>query len=57
MQSPIIIKATKDSFIAIDPIMGTTSYGLTYQEAIQNLWDASNLFDESLLEESIDKLN
>jgi predicted RNase H-like HicB family nuclease len=37
--------------------MGTTSYGLTYQEAIQNLWDASNLFDESLLEESIDKLN
>jgi len=57
MQSPIIIKATKDSFIAIDPIMATTSYGLTYQEAIQNLWDASNLFDESLLEESIDKLN
>ena len=51
MQNPIIVKATKDSFIAIDLISGTTSHGLTYQEAIQNLWDATNLFDESLIEE------
>jgi predicted RNase H-like HicB family nuclease len=57
MQNPIIVKATKDSFIAIDPISGTTSHGLTYQEAIQNLWDAKNLFDESLIEESIYYLN
>jgi predicted RNase H-like HicB family nuclease len=57
MQSPIIIKSTKDCFIAIDTLSGTTSQGFTYHEAIQNLWDATNLFDDVLIEESFDKLN
>ena len=53
----VITEAEEGGFIALNPETGTTTQGETYQEAIQNLWDASNLFDESLLEESIDKLN
>ena len=40
----VITEAEKSGFIALNPETGTTTQGETYQEAIQNLKDATSLY-------------
>jgi predicted RNase H-like HicB family nuclease len=47
MQKPIITRAEEGGFIAVDPITGTTTQGETYQEALQNLREATSLYLET----------
>lgn len=47
MKVPIITKAEEGGFIALDPQIGTTTQGETYQEALQNLQEATNLYLET----------
>jgi predicted RNase H-like HicB family nuclease len=44
MKVPIITKAEEGGFIALDPQIGTTTQGETYQEALQNLQEATNVY-------------
>lgn len=44
MKAPIITKAEEGGFIAVDPKTGTTTQGETYQEALQNLQEATSLY-------------
>ena len=44
MKEPIITKAEEGGFIALDPQTGTTTQGETYQEAMQNLQETTNVY-------------
>ena len=47
MKAPIITKVEEGGFIALDPQTGTTTPGETYQEALQNLQEATSLYLET----------
>jgi len=40
----VITEAEEGGFIALNPETGTTTQGETYQEAIQNLKEATNVY-------------
>jgi predicted RNase H-like HicB family nuclease len=44
MKVPVITKAEEGGYIALDPNTGTTTQGETYQEALQNLQEATSLY-------------
>jgi predicted RNase H-like HicB family nuclease len=44
MKVPVITKAEEGGFIALDPQTGKTTQGETYQEALQNLQEATNVY-------------
>ena len=43
-EKSIITRAEEGGFIAVDPNTGTTTQGETYQEALQNLQEATSLY-------------
>jgi len=46
----VITEAEEGGFIALNPETGTTTQGETYQEAIQNLKEATSLYLEEFKE-------
>jgi predicted RNase H-like HicB family nuclease len=48
LPTAVITEAEEGGFVALNPETGTTTQGETYQEAIQNLKEATSLYlDES----------